>query len=622
MQRLWRRLFRRPTPRQTLFRQPANRSLQRKALAVIGTICLLTLFNVCSSLWFAWVTENDAAAINIAGSLRMQSWRLTEQVLIPELTSQEALGRLIDIYDNSINSPPLKKLAEDYDTLGDSYRLVLYEWNNEMKPLLGSPQGYTLFIEQVPDFVDRIDRMVQALQHNTESKLQQLFVIALLTLVGILSLAVITVRFIRSHILHPIRELSDAATNVRNGDFQSIALTYDADNEMGWFTQTFNLMAADLAQSYDSLESEVAEQTRALAQSNSALQLLYKASRNIADNPYNSEQVSDMLDSWKSLLRLDSCYICLSASADTSRLQKITTDREADDCSNNNCNKCLSDNCAPFVQQDLQTCSFELQSEQQSFGFLKVTSSLASGLSEESRQWLQTFADIVATSLYQSSSKTQQQKLLLMEERAVIARELHDSLAQALSYQKIQISRLKRRLKKDGSLEPVDAILAELQDGISSAYIQLRELLRTFRLTLPEGDLETALKQTLDEYRQREPDIEFSLDYQLRYCNIDAHQQIHALQIVREALVNVIKHSQATQARVCCFQQDNSAITITVEDNGRGLDLQQQKSGHYGTTIMRERAASMDGEFAMQSSAEGGVHVILTFSPDLKSEKL
>ncbi|USE34306.1 histidine kinase [Endozoicomonas sp. SCSIO W0465] len=586
-------------------------SLRQKALLVIAGICLLVLVSVGSSLWFALVTESDAAAINISGSLRMQSWRLAEHVLIPELTSQDTLDRLIDIYDNSINSEPLRKLLDDRGDLGEAYRRVASQWFVQMKPLLADPHGYEAFVYQVPEFVDRIDHMVNSLQLHTEQKLRQLFLTALFGLVGILFMALMTVRFINHHLLKPMDELGNAASLIQHGQFSGLGLNYQASNEIGNLTRTFRGMALELGNLYGHLEEKVEQQTQALAQSNHALELLYKASRNLATNPYDERLVASLVREWQELLDLEDCYLCLSDTEDSTRLQRIASDRKKP-CAGEHCLDCLNKTVAIQVAEP-GSWQFALLSKQHRFGFLQVTAGSATDLSEESQQWLQTFADIIATAIDQSRAKTHERRMLLMEERAVIARELHDSLAQALSYQKIQSLRLKRQLEKLEVQPQVMGILDELREGTNNAYAQLRELLRTFRLTLSEGGLEQALQKTLEEFSQRSPKIHFQLDYQLRFSSIDAHDQIHALQIVREALMNVVKHAKASEARVSCFITADGALAITVTDDGCGIEAKPSSHGHYGTAIMRERAASMGGILDIRTLSPRGTEVYLEF---------
>ena len=98
--------------------------------------------------------------------------------------------------------------------------------------------------------------------------------------------------------------------------------------------------------------------------------------------------------------------------------------------------------------------------------------------------------------LYFNQAQKHFQQLLLMEERATIARELHDSLAQVLSYLRIQLTLLKRSIPEDNAT--AQSIMADFSQALNDAYRQLRELLTTFRLTLQQADLPSALREMLD----------------------------------------------------------------------------------------------------------------------------
>ena len=98
--------------------------------------------------------------------------------------------------------------------------------------------------------------------------------------------------------------------------------------------------------------------------------------------------------------------------------------------------------------------------------------------------------------LYFNQAQKHFQQLLLMEERATIARELHDSLAQVLSYLRIQLTLLKRSIPQDN--DTAQSIMADFSCALNDAYQQLRELLTTFRLTLQQADLPSALREMLD----------------------------------------------------------------------------------------------------------------------------
>lgn len=88
-----------------------------------------------------------------------------------------------------------------------------------------------------------------------------------------------------------------------------------------------------------------------------------------------------------------------------------------------------------------------------------------------------------------------------MEERATIARELHDSLAQTLSFLRIQLTLLRRATDAPAA----QVIIDDFDRTLADAYRQLRELLATFRLNIQEADLNAALEQLLQPLKALTP---------------------------------------------------------------------------------------------------------------------
>lgn len=203
----------------------------------------------------------------------------------------------------------------------------------------------------------------------------------------------------------------------------------------------------------------------------------------------------------------------------------------------------------------------------------------------------------------------QQQQLLLMDERSAIARELHDSIAQSLSCLKMQISYL--QMQANTLPENCQTLLGEMRREINSAYSQLRELLTTFRLKLAEPGLLPSLENTLNEFNQRLGFI-IELDYNLPAKSVSSHQAIHIIQIIREALSNILKHAHANWAAISLSKQDNKIIVI-ISDNGEGIEPNPEKQNHYGLIIMKERAQSLNGTCIITPRKLGGTDVSLTF---------
>jgi two-component system nitrate/nitrite sensor histidine kinase NarX len=254
----------------------------------------------------------------------------------------------------------------------------------------------------------------------------------------------------------------------------------------------------------------------------------------------------------------------------------------------------------------------------QLLGTLEVWYPASQDLSKTARRLLETLSDQLATAIFLERQITEEQQRTLIEERTVIARELHDSLAQSLSYLKIQVTRL-RRMNMDGPQKTgYDAVLDELSTGLSSAYRQLRELLATFRLKLDTPDLGAALRQTVREFsgRMAKP---VNLVYKLPAQTLSPNEEIHTLQVVREALANAVKHSKAEAVWVD-VSFESPQVKAKIRDNGRGLPDSDQPENHYGMIIMQDRARSLGGQLTVANHPQGGVEVSLHFIPHARNQ--
>ena len=103
-----------------------------------------------------------------------------------------------------------------------------------------------------------------------------------------------------------------------------------------------------------------------------------------------------------------------------------------------------------------------------------------------------------------------------------------------------------------------------------------------------------------------------SLNNQLSSTELDAHQQVHLLQLIREATINAIKHAQAENINIECLESDGF-VTVRVEDDGVGFDRQDEKLNHYGMSIMQERAARLHADLSVEAQRDMGCTVTLEF---------
>jgi two-component system nitrate/nitrite sensor histidine kinase NarX len=251
-------------------------------------------------------------------------------------------------------------------------------------------------------------------------------------------------------------------------------------------------------------------------------------------------------------------------------------------------------------------------------GILPLLKNSDAPLSVEKARIIETVGNHISNALINMRRAEEKHRLAVMEERSVIARELHDSIAQSLSYLKIQVTRLERSL--DQGLDP-RAIADELRRGLAEAYRELRELIVTFRLRIDERGLNLALQDTVQEFAQK-LGFTVALHNDLSGMVLLANEELHVLRIVREALSNIERHAQASSARVSVTMDAFQAVTVRVEDDGRGFDPQHTPTNHFGVNIMNDRAMILAGRLEVQSAPGQGTVITLQFLPQRARQPL
>jgi signal transduction histidine kinase len=201
---------------------------------------------------------------------------------------------------------------------------------------------------------------------------------------------------------------------------------------------------------------------------------------------------------------------------------------------------------------------------------------------------------------------TSQMSLIEEHEKRRIATELHDCIAQPLALSKIKLSQLN---KMSPSNELKD-IIGELLELIELTIKETRTL--TFELSPPilyELGLSQAFKWLIDQFREKH-DLKIILEDNELKTPFDHNIRFFIFQAVRELLVNIVKHANASNVNVSVIN-DNDKLCITVEDNGTGFpDYTATKSG-YGLFNIRERMNHINGQFEIDSNTGRGTRVTL-----------
>lgn len=522
--------------------------------------------------------QSDAALINVSGSLRMQSYRF-----IYEMDNRpEQIAQKLTEYQQSLHSPELSKLSQEWfvsDNVLTSYQNLKQSWQ-QMEAFIRA-QDRQAYTAQIEDYVAQVNSFVSSLQQFAELKLKIALWVIALSMALIISLAYFGIWYTRKRIIFPLNQLMTASRQIQHEKFDHITLAVHEPNELGVLSATFTQMAAQLAQLYNSLEKEVENKTRRLTAVNRSLLVLYQCSQLLTTKPVSKESLIQVLQNVLHNEQLNGIELQVYG-AD---YWNITLDN------------------AP--EQAWQVTEIAIENEK--LALLRWKASL---LCPDDRL-IKSVCEMIGRSLYVMQSQKQQQQLILMEERAIIARELHDSLAQSLTFFKIQISLLKHNSEMTQDWHKQHTILSDLEKALNDAYSQLRELLSTFRLTIQEANLARALEHVIDSLKPK-TNATIRLDCKLPSQIFNAQQQVHALQIVREAVINAIKHAQATEIEVIAETNQDGEHCLIIRDNGIGIDHTGSPEGHYGLTIMKERTAQLKGELKIHNQASGGAEIMVT----------
>jgi signal transduction histidine kinase len=193
------------------------------------------------------------------------------------------------------------------------------------------------------------------------------------------------------------------------------------------------------------------------------------------------------------------------------------------------------------------------------------------------------------------------------DERAHLARELHDEMAQILTAFSLDLGTLQQIFPNSAKAAPVLKRLQDLSRQMSQGIYQMVRSLRPAHLD--ELGLEAALRYMIElEFRPRGLAVILEIDGEARWVAPLAETVL--FRIAQEALSNVQRHAQATETRVClCYEKDS--VCLRVSDNGQGFDPSQTFSAPHGWGLagMQERAESMGGRLRVESALGKGASV-------------
>ena len=603
------------------------------------------LLSVVFTLLLSWRLEGASTAINDAGSLRMQTYRLA--YMVGNHATERQINNQIKEFEQSLQkvsrtdaiNPLLPaQRPQAYDLIQS---MLVIDWQSNILPKL---QKHTLPTNiDLYRFAGNIDLFVQALENANEENTRWLRRFQMALILMILIAAGVMIKFHYSWIIRPLEALLDGVQTIGRGGF-GVAIPTGYIQEFAQVSKGFNQMSAHLKTLYTDLEGLVARQTQDLARQNRDLEMLYQTTRDLHQTHTPTKAAEEFLSR---------VIPAVSASAGSIRLldfERKRTDlvastglpadvQTAEQCSEleaclcghkdkggeggrpsekpSGQSACFYDardyGNLPFVTGHpgfARVSVFPILYKSEELGILTLYFSDGIELGENDDSLLRTLCGQLGVSIANSRFAQERSQLAVLQERNLIAQGLHDSIAQTLTFLNLQVQMLDSAYKA-GEKEQMEENIRFLTDGVQECYDDVRELLLNFRTKISNKDFPEAVTSLLARFEQQ-TQIEVDTAWRDDGPSLNNDEQLQVIFILQESLSNIRKHAQAHHVVV---ELDNRHdFTLRIRDDGVGFDtgrLKNMSEAHVGLGIMQERARRINAVLSVESQPHQGTTVTL-----------
>ena len=608
-------------------------TLATKFVIVGGALLALAIASIGLTLWVTWQLEGGAAAVNEAGRMRMQAWRLAAMQAGDAPEVAPALLRRMDATLALLRA-------------GDPSRPLFVPWTDDVRLHFDTVQGqwsalrdawttgtaHAVVMRRTEDFVGAVDRLVSAIEHQLSHWTTILNLIQMAMMALAIASAVVSLYVGYLFVLDPLARLKSGLGSIEKGDL-STRIPVTSHDEFGELSEGFNRMADTLASLYRSLEDKVREKTASLEVERQRLSALYEVSALLSRAGSLDELARGFARKTRAIAHADAAAIRWSDESNARYLLlagDCLPQAMAEDESCLLTGSCLCGQVQgraatrvipihPAAPAPLEHCaragfetlvSIPITHQQRILGEVDLFYRVPRAISDEERSLLETLASHLASGMESLRASALDRETAVAEERSLLARELHDSIAQSLAFLKIHVQLLRDALQR-GDTDAARQSIGEIDAGLRESTSDVRELLVHFRTRTNTQDIEPALRTTLQKF-EHQTGLVTHFSTEGHGMPLDPDRQVQVLHVIQEALSNVRKHANAREVWVDVRQTPQ--WRFSVRDDGRGFDLREggPDETHVGLRIMRERAARIGAQVELKTVPGGGTSVVLT----------
>ena len=444
---------------------------------------------------------------------------------------------------------------------------------------------------------------------------------------------------VKTRIFTPLSQLHEWAQRMRNGDFSARISQRETYGELSELAGDINELGESLRSLSREMDDRVDRQTITLQRKTRSLEILY----DVAAHSNSARNIDDLLTAF-----LNTLTEIVYAHAGTIRL--VTDDNQmrlvgsvgiedelaekirlvpiehcicAQEFSKNmilcenTFDKCKNQiDSMLFAGDKMENIAIPLRYHNHTLGIYNLfVEKLGLSEREDIKDILTNIGQHLSMAIEKSRWDEESKRVSIMQERAMLAHELHDSLAQTLASLRFRVSILQKTLKQDSennSREAEDeADLIKL--GLDDANFELRELLAHFRIKMDERGLIPATEELVNRFKS-ENNVPIYFQNECPDIKLPPMLEVHLLHIIQEALTNIRKHSDANNVRILMRCSEEKSFHVLIEDDGMGIgqDFSESKPGeHVGLTIMKERAQRIGAKLSIESDPGEGTRIEL-----------
>jgi two-component system nitrate/nitrite sensor histidine kinase NarX len=629
---------------------------------IFTVFALLVLVSVGITFWGLNEQKVDAVVINLAGRQRMLVQQMTRLAL--EIQDQ-GLGDYVDLLQESqltfgqtlvalkdggpapyiagstVELPKTKdaQILSQIEVVERSW-IAYREQLGIIQTAPPSSQAFNQALQTIeetaPTLVEQMDTTVRLYETQSTAEVNALRMVQVIFLSSALGLLILGVWITRHFVIRPLQALGSAAQGIGAGNLEA-PVVVNGDVEIELLSDSLEEMRSKLLVSQQELLNWTNVLEERVAQRTHELEALNAVSREVVSRLDIQHVLNSIVDKSRQLLSADVAFLCLlneernllSLQANSGTPEAVaacTTPAGSAWTSqvigSEQAVRCEVDDCKGFCQ--IVTGAFrqshlaaQISIDHHVIGALCVGSQRPDYFAEEAINLLTQLATIASIAIENARLYTQVERSSAIEERHRIAAEMHDGLAQTMSYLTITAEQAQEQLEK-GNFVYARESLARMQKGVDQASIDIRRAIASLHEEFPsQYTLQEQLRSLVDELCGSTLKAEWDNQIHIPLI-LDQPETEQVLRVVREALINAQKHSQATRVSVI-LKRSNDTTIVSIEDDGVGFDpqeLPQDDRPHFGLKIMQARAARIGGNIEIDSLPGKGTRIVLAWQQE------